>query len=806
MTERTRLWRWVDLLALTGLLVLLVGLPASGSDGANGQPYAQATTFEIPWPRVGDHIVYDLVVDDGNGLRTYEALMEVERRLAVPGEVPVDAPFVEERTFRPMHDTRDHFVLDSRGWMDRTYYLASGERAYVVAEGIRPAFDNETDYRDEVEWVEIQWEGQIPAREVGTTHWYEMGATVAHRPDDRSALNALIQNTLNEPKTPYIPTIAEAEYHGEDLYAFGFGSDRLHMERTVNAIFPSEHAEECAMHLGHWYWPFGSLPLLAYWDDRTKECFQDDGYWVQPDHAGLAGAHWERQWEDGRTITMDLLPRLLERGDGPEYRPLSRWIDLEQDTVSRVERNARPPATVSARDIELDPRPIVRNLTLPALRHAFIANGPECVRDFLLDGGRIVSFGWYHQWNHTLLDRTPQTPVSYPDIPILPGGHDPGDTTATYLSSWDLAFADANGLVMTASPAVEETYPGPTIAFSGWSEGDGGTCTEEGRMVDPDVRVVPPAELAADAANRVIDYLELPPSHHDTALTVFAFDPAFEWESTSETHPVGIGWLSGRNSVMPNAVGKDMPWYDSALGVAKFTHITPGYYHPIAGAISAHDGELVHESRWHYSGESPSPDASLAVRGDAVQYRDAAPWGRDAGFALLGTWLVVRIALAIRVGAHFPVVAWLYAKIQDSDVLLHERRSAIIAVLRHDPGMTASDVSKRLGLAWGATVHHLDRLSQAGLVRGVRDGRRRRFVVVEDGVGAKEALAASPERARLVAALAEEPGLSATELATRLSRDRTSVARLAAQLVELDLLERRRDGRKVRFYPKTLDH
>ncbi|HEX2022213.1 MAG TPA: winged helix-turn-helix transcriptional regulator [Candidatus Thermoplasmatota archaeon] len=135
----------------------------------------------------------------------------------------------------------------------------------------------------------------------------------------------------------------------------------------------------------------------------------------------------------------------------------------------------------------------------------------------------------------------------------------------------------------------------------------------------------------------------------------------------------------------------------------------------------------------------------------AVRLRAPPPAGSDAtltaaeGFALaaagVGAGAVGVVVANRRWGLAF---AALYARLRPSRVMEHETRRAVLAAVRAEPGITMSDLQRRLGLANGRMRHHLAKLASARVVSITRDGNRRRLWPVEERAPQAGSL---PERA-----------------------------------------------------------
>lgn len=128
-------------------------------------------------------------------------------------------------------------------------------------------------------------------------------------------------------------------------------------------------------------------------------------------------------------------------------------------------------------------------------------------------------------------------------------------------------------------------------------------------------------------------------------------------------------------------------------------------------------------------------------------------------------------------------------------------RREIVNTLRHAPGLTKSQLCRRLQLSWGTISHHVAVLEDArAIVRRRVRGRRRLFLpeVASDAVALHD-LALTPLVPPILARVRESPGIGVQALATAISVDRRVIRRHLDLLIESGLLAQTRDYRP-RFY------
>jgi predicted transcriptional regulator len=116
------------------------------------------------------------------------------------------------------------------------------------------------------------------------------------------------------------------------------------------------------------------------------------------------------------------------------------------------------------------------------------------------------------------------------------------------------------------------------------------------------------------------------------------------------------------------------------------------------------------------------------------------------------------------------VLAPLYLRIPEPQLLNSSLRHSIFNYLNHNPGATFSQIRASVGAATGTVQHHLRVLVRGGVLRRVRTGKYTRYYPYNHRV-----LALGPSQERLVESLATEgPGTKA-ELARRTGMSRQLV-------------------------------
>jgi DNA-binding transcriptional ArsR family regulator len=148
-----------------------------------------------------------------------------------------------------------------------------------------------------------------------------------------------------------------------------------------------------------------------------------------------------------------------------------------------------------------------------------------------------------------------------------------------------------------------------------------------------------------------------------------------------------------------------------------------------------------------------------------------------------------------------PVLG-LFSRVEGSKLLDHPGRARLVEIVQAEPGVHFQDLLRRSGLPNGTAIHHLAKLTRAGLLSARPLGR---YTCYFPGSSVdRTALAQAPvlrsEGARLVFGLIQaNPGLSGLELAGRTGLQPSTVNYHVQKLVECGLVATVRDGRAVRL-------
>ena len=148
----------------------------------------------------------------------------------------------------------------------------------------------------------------------------------------------------------------------------------------------------------------------------------------------------------------------------------------------------------------------------------------------------------------------------------------------------------------------------------------------------------------------------------------------------------------------------------------------------------------------------------------------------------------------------------LYARLKKEDLLENPLRDDILEVVQQQPGISASELGRRLECGWGTLVYHLTVLERMQLLSSAREGRHKRFFVqgrINYSDKAAVGLLANASARTILDAVKERPGLIQRDLGRLLGLSPGTVAWHVERLAEAGLIIKEEDGRVVRYYPSA---
>jgi DNA-binding transcriptional ArsR family regulator len=167
----------------------------------------------------------------------------------------------------------------------------------------------------------------------------------------------------------------------------------------------------------------------------------------------------------------------------------------------------------------------------------------------------------------------------------------------------------------------------------------------------------------------------------------------------------------------------------------------------------------------------------------------------SAGAAGYGLW-----ALAKKFGWLLAPVAG-FSRIANSELLEHPMRAQVFQVIQANPGIHASELSRKVGAGWGTITHHLEKLEKARLVTTRRVNNQKCYF--EDGgkVSSQDMAVASAVRGdsagQIAAYVAIHPMTSQKAMAEQLGMSAALASFHVKKLVGVGVLEKIRRGKET---------
>lgn len=144
----------------------------------------------------------------------------------------------------------------------------------------------------------------------------------------------------------------------------------------------------------------------------------------------------------------------------------------------------------------------------------------------------------------------------------------------------------------------------------------------------------------------------------------------------------------------------------------------------------------------------------------------------------------------------------LYARVKGKELLKHEAREEILAILKREPGLCFQEIQDRVGLAPGTTKWHLNKLENSRFLSSLRDGRHTRYHPTGMEKATVQAVVAvrDPSRLALVRMVQRNPGITQGELAKAAGLAQSTASHHLSKLIEEGLIDKRKDGRANRYH------
>lgn len=210
------------------------------------------------------------------------------------------------------------------------------------------------------------------------------------------------------------------------------------------------------------------------------------------------------------------------------------------------------------------------------------------------------------------------------------------------------------------------------------------------------------------------------------------------------------------------------------------------------------------------SADGPDAPAHVATASSHAPAAPAPPVMEPAALAFGAT---VAVAAAAPAAAGFAWerlrrVGWLallYSRIAKERLLDHTCRERLLDAIRATPGMAVADLAQNAAVPRNTVTYHLRVLEREGLVSSTRNGRNRLYFAPGSLPQRANAGAFATLRHQTTLAMAraigETPGVDQKALCERVGLSASLAHWHADRLVASGLVDKRREGRFVRYYP-----
>jgi predicted transcriptional regulator len=147
----------------------------------------------------------------------------------------------------------------------------------------------------------------------------------------------------------------------------------------------------------------------------------------------------------------------------------------------------------------------------------------------------------------------------------------------------------------------------------------------------------------------------------------------------------------------------------------------------------------------------------------------------------------------------------LFTRIAKAELLDNKVRADIMDLVKTNPGINVSEISRRLDVAWGTATHHLQKLRAERLVNVRLVGHQKCFFPNGGTYTPREmeilSVTKSPTARKIAEFVAERGPTSHRDVSQALNLSPALVSFHARKLVDAGLLARQRQGRRTLFVP-----
>jgi len=188
--------------------------------------------------------------------------------------------------------------------------------------------------------------------------------------------------------------------------------------------------------------------------------------------------------------------------------------------------------------------------------------------------------------------------------------------------------------------------------------------------------------------------------------------------------------------------------------------------------------------------EGATSSSSLKVIVDEVK----GPWYEE----IKNSWQSVVITFVTVLLILSFLAFFSYTRLKSKSLLDNVKRKQIYEMIKDEPGVNFSQLSKRLGLKHGVLSHHLNMLEKNNFVRSLQDGIFRRFYLFDQKIEYRVVLTEVQQTILYMINL--NPGITQSHLSSTMGRNKMIVNYHIRILKEIGLLSLDRDGRETHCF------
>jgi predicted transcriptional regulator len=177
-------------------------------------------------------------------------------------------------------------------------------------------------------------------------------------------------------------------------------------------------------------------------------------------------------------------------------------------------------------------------------------------------------------------------------------------------------------------------------------------------------------------------------------------------------------------------------------------------------------------------------------------------WSTPAAAAAAGTVGIFAMIGSTEIGKYkfLTLAIPLYTKLNKEEILDHYTRGKIHGYILANPGDNYNSIKKALDISNGSFAYHLHVLEREGVIKSRRDGIYKRFYPSEMRLSSNGSQLKEIQRL-IIERINESPGMSQTDIASSLGVACSTIHYHVQDLISGDLVEARRMGRNVRYFP-----